>query len=53
MITGDSALTACHVAKELEIVTKPTLILKKVNGNSYLIIPLTNVYYAIISGFTH
>ncbi|EDV27584.1 uncharacterized protein TRIADDRAFT_20897 [Trichoplax adhaerens] len=36
MITGDSALTACHVAKELEIVTKPTLILKKTNNDDWL-----------------
>eukprot|EP01114_Cavostelium_apophysatum_P016013 TRINITY_DN4488_c0_g1_i2.p1 TRINITY_DN4488_c0_g1~~TRINITY_DN4488_c0_g1_i2.p1 ORF type:complete len:1125 (-),score=320.58 TRINITY_DN4488_c0_g1_i2:19-3393(-) len=34
MITGDNALTACQVAKELNIVTKPVLMLTKYDGES-------------------
>lgn len=32
MVTGDNALTACEVSSQLEIVTKPTLILTKADG---------------------
>lgn len=34
MITGDNNLTACQVATELEIATKPVLILNSHEGNS-------------------
>lgn len=36
MITGDQALTACHVAAQVHIVSKPTLILTRAkNGEGY------------------
>ncbi|KAM6579075.1 hypothetical protein CsatB_030912 [Cannabis sativa] len=36
MITGDQALTACHVASQVHIVSKPALILsRRVNGEGY------------------
>ncbi|XP_062083748.1 probable manganese-transporting ATPase PDR2 [Humulus lupulus] len=36
MITGDQALTACHVASQVHIVSKPALILsRKGNGEGY------------------
>lgn len=36
MITGDQALTACHVASQVHIISKPTLILSPVsNGEGY------------------
>ncbi|KAL5566341.1 hypothetical protein UlMin_029505 [Ulmus minor] len=36
MITGDQALTACHVASQVHIVSKPALILSpKMNGQGY------------------
>ena len=31
MLTGDNPLTACHVAKELKIATRKTLVLTEVN----------------------
>ncbi|KAL3835729.1 hypothetical protein ACJIZ3_010465 [Penstemon smallii] len=33
MITGDQALTACHVAGQVNIISKPALILGKAQGN--------------------
>jgi len=36
MITGDQALTACHVASQVHIISKPTLILGPArNGEGY------------------
>ncbi|KAL2347135.1 hypothetical protein Fmac_001135 [Flemingia macrophylla] len=36
MITGDQALTACHVASQVHIISKPTLILGRArNGEGY------------------
>jgi len=36
MITGDQALTACHVASQVHIVSKPALILGPArNGDGY------------------
>jgi cation-transporting ATPase 13A1 len=36
MITGDQALTACHVASQVNIISKPTLILGPArNGDGY------------------
>ena len=36
MITGDQALTACHVASQVHIVTKPALILSRAkSGEGY------------------
>lgn len=36
MITGDQALTACHVASQVHIISKPTLILGPAsNGQGY------------------
>ncbi|XP_020213650.1 probable manganese-transporting ATPase PDR2 [Cajanus cajan] len=36
MITGDQALTACHVASQVHIISKPTLILGRArNGDGY------------------
>ena len=32
MITGDNPLTACHIAKELNISKKDTVILSKMDG---------------------
>lgn len=32
MITGDHTLTACHVAAELKITTRPVLVLNTING---------------------
>ncbi|GER34911.1 cation-transporting atpase 13a1, partial [Striga asiatica] len=34
MITGDQALTACHVASQVNIISKPALILVRANNNS-------------------
>ncbi|KAI9294142.1 hypothetical protein K502DRAFT_292701 [Neoconidiobolus thromboides FSU 785] len=34
MITGDNALTACHVSKEVEITTRETLIIDAKDGNT-------------------
>lgn len=34
MITGDQALTACHVASQVNIISKPALILGRVKGNN-------------------
>lgn len=36
MITGDSPLTACHVAKELEITKRTTLMLIQGSGKSFV-----------------
>ncbi|KAK4407907.1 putative manganese-transporting ATPase PDR2 [Sesamum angolense] len=33
MITGDQALTACHVARQVNIISKPALILGRAKGN--------------------
>ncbi|KAL2230248.1 probable manganese-transporting ATPase PDR2 [Sesamum indicum] len=33
MITGDQALTACHVARQVNIISKPALILGRAQGN--------------------
>lgn len=33
MITGDQALTACHVASQVNIISKPALILGRAKGN--------------------
>lgn len=33
MITGDQALTACHVANQVNIISKPALILGRAKGN--------------------
>ncbi|CAN0914021.1 Probable manganese-transporting ATPase PDR2 [Linum grandiflorum] len=35
MITGDQALTACHVANQVHIISKPTLILVKSRNEGY------------------
>lgn len=36
MITGDQALTACHVASQVHIISKPALILSPAsNGGGY------------------
>ncbi|KAK6923655.1 hypothetical protein RJ641_009855 [Dillenia turbinata] len=35
MITGDQALTACHVASQVHIISKPTLILTRARGQGY------------------
>lgn len=34
MITGDQALTACHVARQVNIISKPALILGRAKGNN-------------------
>ncbi|XP_042036135.1 probable manganese-transporting ATPase PDR2 isoform X1 [Salvia splendens] len=34
MITGDQALTACHVARQVNIISKPALILGPAKGNN-------------------
>jgi cation-transporting ATPase 13A1 len=35
MITGDQALTACHVASQVHIISKPALILCPSSGQGY------------------
>lgn len=34
MITGDQALTACHVAGQVNIISKPALILGRAKDNN-------------------
>ena len=36
MLTGDNPLTACHVAKELRIATRKTLVLTETNEEAWL-----------------
>ena len=36
MLTGDNPLTACHVAKELRIATRKTLVLTEINEEAWL-----------------
>ena len=35
MLTGDNPLTACHVAKELKIATRKTLVLTETNEGAW------------------
>ena len=35
MLTGDNPLTACHVAKELKIATRKTLVLKEADEGAW------------------